>query len=460
MYWFVYCLGYTDANIDSNRNNVDEVCPNEPMDELCKGELKNAIESPDNKYIICQDLSHCSLSETNSDAENIISRIRKEEFGIDLPIVDKEMEHAMHQQRLRLKRAVKRLAEDLYADKSHLLLELIQNADDNFYFNKFQTLGFIVGIEGLCVVNNECGFTESNVRAICDIGVSSKVYQSTEGYSTQEAIVYKLPSINRVGKFGVGFKSVFRISGSPHIFSNQFNLKFDENHPSGIGHLLPHYLPNGHWDMYCPKNISNAIKQSNIEPRTVIWLPYRQKTAPSTSVTVSISEIQSSIQSIQTDWILFLNRLQRIFCMDLLNRRSIQIHRHYHSVDTLPFSHHGLESLLNHNANTRLVSLQVIEESFNARSNQTTSSAVTHESFFVQFVSPDDSSIIVAFPIIVSQSPSCPDSNSSIKQSMILPDFSRDSHSVFSFLPVKSVGLKFPLQADFRLAASREEILR
>jgi HSP90 family molecular chaperone len=45
------------------------------------------------------------------------------------------------------------------------------------------------------VNNNESGFTESNIRALCDIGNSTKA--STAGY---------------IGQKGIGFKSVFRVA--------------------------------------------------------------------------------------------------------------------------------------------------------------------------------------------------------------------------------------------------------
>ena len=60
------------------------------------------------------------------------------------------------------------------------MLELIQNADDNDYPNDVTSNGsgpavkFLVDEKCITVMNNECGFREQNIRAICDVGKSTK----------------------------------------------------------------------------------------------------------------------------------------------------------------------------------------------------------------------------------------------------------------------------------------------
>lgn len=369
---------------------------------------------------------------SSSDATSLISRIRREEFGIDLAAVDEAMEQMMQRQRFRLKRAVKRLAEDLYADKSHLLLELIQNADDNHYSSTVvPTLKFILGEQGLCVVNNERGFCEMDVRAICDVGMSAKVVQKQKSNSRQTS--------TRIGKFGVGFKSVFRISGSPHIFSNQFRIKFDENDPSGLGHLLPHCLPDGSWTEHCPNDIRDAILASEINPSTVIWLPFRA----SAHFPNSLDAVIESVQSVSPNWLLFLNRLKDITTIDLIHHFHCRVRRVIYSPSDLPIKHEKLCSLLEDVPNVRLISLQSLTSSF----PKPASANKMIESFQLQFSSPSDSSIIVSFPINL-------DSNS------VLPDIPHESYPIFAYLPIRSIGFKFGIQANFNLAASREEILR
>ena len=72
----------------------------------------------------------------------------------------------------------------------------VQNADDNTYSDYVEpTLTFILQDSGIIVLNNEHGFTAQNIRALCDIGSSTKK-GSNAGY---------------IGKKGIGFKSVFRV---------------------------------------------------------------------------------------------------------------------------------------------------------------------------------------------------------------------------------------------------------
>lgn len=78
---------------------------------------------------------------------------------------------------------------------SAILLQ-VQNADDNVYPpNVEPTLSFILQDSGIVVLNNEQGFSEQNIRALCDVGNSTKK-GSSSGY---------------IGKKGIGFKSVFRV---------------------------------------------------------------------------------------------------------------------------------------------------------------------------------------------------------------------------------------------------------
>ena len=56
----------------------------------------------------------------------------------------------------------------------HFILELIQNADDNDYADFEPTLTLDLSRDRLIVRGNEIGFTEENVRAICDVNASTK----------------------------------------------------------------------------------------------------------------------------------------------------------------------------------------------------------------------------------------------------------------------------------------------
>ena len=76
------------------------------------------------------------------------------------------------------------------------MLLQVQNADDNMYpENAEPTLTFILQESGITVLNNELGFSARNIRALCDVGNSTK-QGSGAGY---------------IGQKGIGFKSVFQV---------------------------------------------------------------------------------------------------------------------------------------------------------------------------------------------------------------------------------------------------------
>ena len=138
-------------------------------------------------------------------------------------------------QREREGRGIKRLSLELYSKDTHFVLELIQNADDNDYHalllsgqnphEEVPALKFIISSHAITVLNNEVGFSEKNVRAICDVGKSTKGAHRS-GY---------------IGQKGIGFKSVFRVTDTPEIHSNGFHIGFDAS-ADPIGFILPHWI--------------------------------------------------------------------------------------------------------------------------------------------------------------------------------------------------------------------------
>ena len=92
--------------------------------------------------------------------------------------------------------------EDFYPDKAHFILELLQNAEDAEATEAIFTL-----TKEHCAFehNGKRRFTEKDVRSITGIHNSAKS---------------KLP--DQIGKFGLGFKSVFVYTLTPHVYSDQF----------------------------------------------------------------------------------------------------------------------------------------------------------------------------------------------------------------------------------------------
>ena len=162
----------------------------------------------------------------------IVEAIRHDEFGIGIELNDQQQAFAT-KTRMREGRGLQRLSLELYSKDTHFVLELIQNADDNSYPNHFYnpasdevpSLKFIITSSSITLLNNEVGFLEPNIRAVCDVGKSTKGAHHA-GY---------------IGQKGIGFKSVFRVSDTPEIHSNGFHIQFDAS-SDPIGYILPHWI--------------------------------------------------------------------------------------------------------------------------------------------------------------------------------------------------------------------------
>lgn len=198
-----------------------------------------------------------------------IKAIREEYTGLrDLP-------------RRSLASSIKTLADDLYAKDTHFIFELIQNAEDNEYqTNKSPSLRFKIcqqEIMGktetiLAVHNNEVGFHEKHVRAICQVGQSTK--SKAQGY---------------IGEKGIGFKSVFRITSSPYVFSKGYQFCLPErDEETELGYIVPKWVENG------------PISTSTNE--TTIILPLNKNKKDIQSVSIALREIAP-------ETILFLQKL-------------------------------------------------------------------------------------------------------------------------------------------------------
>lgn len=189
----------------------------------------------------------------------------------------------------KLKKAVDLLSKELYSRDIHFIFELIQNAEDNDYQEgKVPYIEFLLldydptGTENcdgcLCIFNNEIGFTEKNIEAICGIGMTTK-NNKIQGY---------------IGEKGIGFKSVFIISPAPHIYSNGFRIKFMENDPN----IEPNYIVP-YWLDTKPE----VVQSRNVN--TAILLPIKREKDKR-------QKIYSELQEIRPEVILFLSKLRNM----------------------------------------------------------------------------------------------------------------------------------------------------
>jgi hypothetical protein len=88
---------------------------------------------------------------------------------------------------MKLQQALKLLSANLYSSQAHFVMELVQNADDNSYSDAVTpTLRVQLFPHAVVVFNNEVGFSEQNILAVCNVNGSTKLNKT--GYIGQKGI--------------------------------------------------------------------------------------------------------------------------------------------------------------------------------------------------------------------------------------------------------------------------------
>ncbi|KAL4331696.1 hypothetical protein HN51_038485 [Arachis hypogaea] len=332
----------------------------------------------------------------DTDAALVIESIRRDEFGLEPSLSD--VENCMLQkQHARLGRALHCLSQELYSQDSHFILELVQNADDNTYPDNVEpTLTFILQDSRIVILNNERGFSAQNMRALCDVGNSTKK-GSNAGY---------------IGKKGIGFKSVFRVTDAPEIHSNGFHVKFDISEGQ-IGFVLPTVVPPCDTCLLSRMASTDTDSCDDKHWNTCIVLPLKSH-LPEGSV---VNSIMTMFSDIHPSLLLFLHRLKCIKLRNLLNDTLIVMKKEI-SEDGIIKVSHGKEKM----------AWFVVSEKLQTKSFR----------FDVK-----TTEISMAFTLQESDDGYSP---------------CLDQQPVFAYLPLRTYGLKFILQGDFVLPSSREEV--
>ncbi len=95
----------------------------------------------------------------------------------------------------------------LYNDPSHFIYEILQNAEDA----GAQVVSLELCKDSLDIYHNGRDFNFADIDGVTGIGISTKKSDLTA-----------------IGKFGVGFKSVFAITETPYIFSGDYKIKIED----------------------------------------------------------------------------------------------------------------------------------------------------------------------------------------------------------------------------------------
>lgn len=355
-------------------------------------------------------------SEQQEKCRAVIEQIRRDEFGIGLDLGEKESK-LFQRQMEREGRELERLSIELYSRDTHFVLELVQNADDNSYpedesVAALPSLVFVLEKDKIVVLNNEVGFMETNIRALCDVGKSTKGAHRY-GY---------------IGQKGIGFKSVFRESDCPEVHSNGYHIRFDAK--SGpIGYILPKWIGEGHGadaDEFDGVTDTEDEKQEDASSSeydrwsTRIVLPLKEEHQG-----MEKSSLAARFRDVHPSLLLFLHRLRVIHIIDQVNNTSLEMTRRDLGNNIMELSHtRGKDRWL------------VIKKELDASHIQTK-------------VNVEVTELALAFPLFRDA-----DQETSLgRRHQTLPQ-----QNVFAYLPLRSYGFRFIIQGDFEVPSSRENV--
>ena len=110
-----------------------------------------------------------------------------------------------------LKNLLRIAGELLYGKEIHWAMELVQNAEDA----GAKRMAFVFEPERILVYNDGEPFRARDVWAICSAGHTAKR--------------------NKIGFFGIGFKSVYKLTAEPYIYSGPYALRIEDKlYPTAI----------------------------------------------------------------------------------------------------------------------------------------------------------------------------------------------------------------------------------
>lgn len=155
-----------------------------------------------------------------------------------------------------------KLAAGLYDDRTHFIFELLQNAEDALgrrgEWSGLRKVTFTLTPTGLTLSHFGKPFDEADVRSVCDIAESTKNESS-------------------IGRFGLGFKSVYTVTDLPEVHSGEEDFAI-ENYvfPKRLGHSARAVdetqiiLPLRREDASAPKDITAGFR--HLGPGSLLFL--------------------------------------------------------------------------------------------------------------------------------------------------------------------------------------------
>lgn len=187
---------------------------------------------------------------------------------------------------------LKLLGKELYANVAHFIIELLQNAEDV----GATEVAFNLCPNELIFEHNGRPFEEADIWSITAIAESAKEEDE-----------------NAIGRFGIGFKSVFSYTETPHIWSSTYSFKISK--------------------MVLPWELSKDLTLGN---RTRFKFPFNSRKKPRRQ---AFSEIQNELEKISDNTLLFLPCVKKIQ-WQIANGRKGCLIRNLHSEQHIEICRH------------------------------------------------------------------------------------------------------------------------
>jgi antitoxin component of MazEF toxin-antitoxin module len=185
----------------------------------------------------------------------------------------------------------RKILTDLYPDRAHFVYELLQNAEDA----EAQKVHFELERDKLSVAHNGNLFTPTNVDSITSIATSAK-----------------RDDINKIGKFGIGFKAVFAYTDKPRIHSGDFHFEIR--------------------DLVCPVPVApKEIKNG----QTKFEFPFNRLEKSSEDC---FNEVTNELVSLADNTLLFLNNIEEV-SWSINNKQQGSITRLDHDENVVEIEH-------------------------------------------------------------------------------------------------------------------------
>ena len=160
---------------------------------------------------------------------------------------------------------IRGIVEDLYPDTAHFIYELLQNAEDT----QASEAAFVLSPNGLMFEHNGRSFNEADIRGITNIGEGTKAEND-----------------DKIGRFGIGFKAVFRYTETPRIWSATYAFEISDM-------VLPTELPS----------------DPTLRERTRFEFRFNSEKKPRPQ---AFSEVRDGLEEISDNTLLFLSHIEEI----------------------------------------------------------------------------------------------------------------------------------------------------